>query len=83
MGFMGVKSEKKCCTVVVVISHIQRIGCQPGKSASSDGQSRSWSTENREERKKRKRLVAPPPTLLVRMKQNKKSRDASICLGAT
>ena len=61
MGFMGVRSEKKCCTVVVVISHIQHIGCQPGKSASSDGQSRSWSTENREERKKKKKSGSAIP----------------------
>ena len=29
--------------VVVVVSHIQRIGCQPEKTTLHGGQSRSWS----------------------------------------
>ena len=31
--------------VVVVVSHIQRIGCQPEKTIQHGGQSRSWSVE--------------------------------------
>ena len=31
--------------VVVVVSHIQRIGCQPEKTTLHGGQSRSWSAE--------------------------------------
>ena len=31
--------------VVVVVSHIQRIGCQPEKTTLHRGQSRSWSAE--------------------------------------
>ena len=44
--------------VVVVVSHIQRIGCQPGKTTLHGGQSRSWSAEHR---KKKKSGGAPPP----------------------
>ena len=42
--------------VVVVVSHIQRIGCQPEKTTLHGGQSRSWSAEQvisaRSEKKK-------------------------------
>ena len=53
-------------TVFVVVSHIQRIGCQPEKLLYIHGdQSRSWSAEQRKE-KKRKSLAAytytHPPT---------------------
>ena len=42
--------------------HIRRIGCQPGKTTSHGGQSRSWSVEHGKENKKRKSsLAAPPP----------------------
>ena len=34
-----------CVVVVVVVSHIQRIGCQPEKTTLHGGQSRSWSAE--------------------------------------
>ena len=58
--------------VVVVVSHIQRIGCQPEKTTLHGGQSGSWSAEQGKENK-RKSLAAyppplPPPTLLVRRK---------------
>ena len=56
--------------VVVVVSHIQRIGCQPEKTTLHGGQFRSWSAEQGKENK-RKSLAAyppPPPTLLVRRK---------------
>ena len=48
---------------VVVVSHIQRIGCQPEKTTLHGGQSRSWSAEQGKENK-RKSLAAyrPPPT---------------------
>ena len=48
--------------VVVVVSHIQRIGCQPEKTTLHGGQSRSWSAEQGKENK-RKSLAAysPPP----------------------
>ena len=45
--------------VVVVVSHIQRIGCQPEKTTLHGGQSRSWSAE--QEKKKKKSGSAPPP----------------------
>ena len=57
--------------VVVVVSYIQRIGCQPEKTTLHGGQSRSWSAEQGKENK-RKSLAAypppPPPALLVRRK---------------
>ena len=49
--------------VVAVVSHIQRIGCQPEKTTLHGGQSRSWSAEQGKE-SKRKSLAAyplPPP----------------------
>ena len=52
-----------------VVSHIQRIGCQPEKNTLHGGQSRSWSAEQgREKRNKRENLEAhphPTPTLLL------------------
>ena len=36
---------KKVVVVAVVVSHIQRIGCQPEKITLHGGQSRSWSPE--------------------------------------
>ena len=67
--------------VVVVVSHIQRIGCQPEKNILHGGQSRSWFAEQ-EKKKTRQRPPSPPPTLLV-WRKKKKSRDVSTCLGAT
>ena len=46
--------------VVVVVSHIQRIGCQPKKTTLHGGQSRSWSAEQGK-RKKEKVWQRPPP----------------------
>ena len=40
-----VMGEKVAQLFVVVVSHIQRIGCQPEKSTLHGGQSRSWSAE--------------------------------------
>ena len=42
-----------------VVSHIQRIGCQPEKTTVHGGQSRSWSAE---QGKKEKSLAARPPS---------------------
>ena len=39
--------------VVVVVSHIQRIGCQPEKTTLHGGQSRSWSAEQGKENKRK------------------------------
>ena len=38
--------------VVYVVFHIQRIGCQPEKTTSHGGQSRSWSAEQGKENKR-------------------------------
>ena len=70
---------------VVVVSHIQRIGCQPEKKSTLHGdQSRSWSAEQGK-KIKIKSLAGPPPPRAARS-ENKyinKSRGASTCLGAT
>ena len=47
--------------VVVVVSRIQRIGCQPEKTTLHDGQSRSWSAEQGKENKRRSLAAYPPP----------------------
>ena len=47
--------------VVVVGSHIQRLGCQPVTTTFHGGQSRSWSAEHGKENKKRKSGSTPPP----------------------
>ena len=49
--------NNSCRVVVVVVSHIQRIGCQPEKTTLHGGQSRSWSAEQGKENK-RKSLAA-------------------------
>ena len=74
---------------VVVVSHIQRIDCQPEKTTLHGGQSRSWSAEQGKKKKKKSGSASPSPpsrALLVRRKkkEKKKSRDASTYyLGAT
>ena len=50
------------CIVVVVVSHIQRIGCQPEKTTLHGGQSRSWSAEQGKENKRKSLAAYPPPT---------------------
>ena len=47
--------------VVVVVSHIQRIGCQPEKTTLHGGQSRSWSAEQEKENKRKSLAAYPPP----------------------
>ena len=47
--------------VVVVVSHIQRIGCQPEKTTLHGGQSRSWSAEQGKENKIKSLAAYPPP----------------------
>ena len=58
--------------VVVVVSHIQRIGCQTKKTTLHGGQSHSWSAEQGKKMKNKKSGSAPPPppprALLVRKK---------------
>ena len=48
--------------VVVVVSHIQRIGCQPEKTALHGGQSRSRSAEQGKENKRKSLAAHPAPT---------------------
>ena len=50
-----------CVVVVVVVSHIQRIGCQPEKTTLHGGQSRSWSAEQGKENKRKSLAAYPPP----------------------
>ena len=47
--------------VSVVVSHIQRIGCQPEKTTLHGGQSRSWSAEQGKENKRKSLAAYPPP----------------------
>ena len=47
--------------VVVVVSHIQRIGCQPEKTTLHGGQSRSWSAEQGKENKRKSLAAYPTP----------------------
>ena len=74
--------------VVVVVSHIQRIGCQPKKNYQvlyTGGQSRSWSAEQGKENKIKSLAAYPPPPTPDTARSEKinkiKSRDAST--GAT
>ena len=64
--FEGVFSQNTEDTVVV--SHIQRIGCQPEKTTLFGSQSCSWSSEQGKENKEKSRQRNPPPLpmLLVR-----------------
>ena len=48
--------------VVVVASHIQRIGCQPEKTALHGDQSRSWPADQRKENKRKRLAAYPSPT---------------------
>ena len=65
---MYVSMYVRMSVVVVVVSHIQRIGCQPEKTTLHGGQSRSWSAEQGKENKRKSLAAYPPPTLLVRRK---------------
>ena len=63
--------------VVVVVSHIQRIGCQPEKTLLYTVANPARGLLNKEEKKKKKSGSAPPPppppcALLVRRKNKKK-----------
>ena len=73
--------------VVVVVSHIQRIGCQPEKTTLHGGQSRSWSAEQGKKKKEKVWQRPPPPRARCsfgeKKKEKKKSRYASTCVGAT
>ena len=46
--------QQQAVVVVVVFSHIQRIGCQPEKTTLHSGQSRSWSAEQGKKEQKKK-----------------------------
>ena len=79
--FSNLQAERDCIIVlwvqfvVVVVSHIQRIGCQPEKTTLHVGQSRSWSAEQGKENKRKvwQHTPPPPPTLLVRRKIKNKN----------
>ena len=55
------REVESCVVVVVVVSHIQRIGCQPEKTTLHGGQSRSWSAEQGKENKIKSLAAYPPP----------------------
>ena len=64
--------------VVVVVSHIQRIGCQPEKTALHGGQSRSWSAEQEKKKKvwQRPPPPLPPPSRALLVRRKKKNHAA-------
>ena len=65
---MYVCMYKYICMYVVVVSHIQRIGCQPEKTTLHGGQSRSWSAEQGKKEKEKvwQRTPPPPPARAAR-----------------
>ena len=67
--------------VVVVVSHIQRTGCQPEKKLLYTGANPARGLLNREKKKKKK--SARCSFGKKKIKKLKKSRDGSTCLGAT
>ena len=80
--------------VVVVVSHIQRIGCQPEKKLLYTVANPARGLLNRGKKKKKKSGSAPssppPPARcsfgekkIIIKKKIRKSRGASTCLGAT
>ena len=64
---------RSCCGLLFVVSHIQRIGCQPERTTLHGSESRSRSAEQGKEKKIRKygSFPPPPPMLLVRREYNK------------
>ena len=67
---------KSVVVVVVVVSHIQHIGCQAVKTTLHGGQSHSWSAEQRKENKKRKSGSTPPPPPHAARTEGKKTHGA-------
>ena len=68
-----VDSYSAICVVVIVVSHIQRIGCQPEKTIFlHGGESRSWSAEQVKIKQKKKSGSAPPPTTHAARSENTK-----------
>ena len=61
LSFVDREVEFCVVVVVVVVSHIQRIGCQPEKTTLHGGQSRSWSAEQGKENKRKSLAAYPPP----------------------
>ena len=61
-------SKKNLNALCFIVSHIQRIGCQPEKTTLHGGQSRSWSAELGKKNKTEKvwQRTASPTLLVVR-----------------
>ena len=68
---------------IVVVSHIQRFGCQPEKTNLHGGQSRSWSAEQRKEDKRKKSGSIPPPHTHCSFGEKVKQKSRDACTGAT
>ena len=71
---------------VVVVAHIQRIGCEPEKTTLHGGQYRSWSAEQGKTKRKKSLEASPPPPRAARSEKKKKRNHAThphIYLGAT
>ena len=63
---LNLKQTKMTYFPKSVVSHIQRIGCQPEKTTLHGGQSRSWSAEQGKENKRKSLAAYPPPTHTAR-----------------
>ena len=68
--------------VVVVVSHIQRSGCQPEKATLHGGQSRSWSAEQGKENKRKSLAAYPPPPKENPARSEKKKKNHATHLQA-
>ena len=60
--------------VVVVVSHVQRIGCQPEKNLLYTVANPARGLLNREKKKKKKSGSAPPPPRAARSEKVKKKK---------
>ena len=77
-GFDAQVSAKCVVVVVVVVSHIQRIGCQSEKTTLHGGQSRSWSAE--QGMRRRVEVTVSVSIFLVCMLERGHKRNPSLVL---
>ena len=72
-------NRRNVVVVAVVVSHIQRIGCQPEKTTLHDGQSRSWPAEQGKKKKRKSESASPlPPPARGSFGEKEKKRKKEI-----
>ena len=71
--FSGCLKKNHLFWLLFVVSHIQRIGCEPEKTTLNGGHSRSWSAEQRKDYQKESLAAHSPPPHLAR--SEKKSNE--------